>query len=240
MPLRFTRSALPLSAFIALVASPGCDFPPVNDREPPAVWETFDSIGDAIVRARPGDESARAQAAIDFTCPLAQLTAAVVVEEPDVKGAKQPVLVRIEGCGRGGVYFAILALGTAGKTTAAIGRPSALRLLEIRRFVDVSSDDAPAAVATLDRQAATLPFDQPQHVGWLYVGVVRRYVELGKVAATDLSCARETLALEVVTHNRAPNVYLVEGCGFRATYVESATGALVISARVALAPPTAK
>jgi hypothetical protein len=224
-----------------LFGAPACYEPPAVSA-PDLVEVSYDLLGDAIVPRQRAEVAARSQAAIDFGCP-GSLVARVVREGPDDHGGTVGTLYRIEGCDHGGMY---LGVQVEGPTSSAPGNEGQRRYVRLRRFVDVARDDAARSLASLDRHAASIGLEPPPVGGWNRSRVtefdartVAEYVKLGAAASRDLACQRQSLVLEIVEHPRAPSTYLAEGCGFRGLFVKNGVEALVITSRVALAPPPA-
>jgi len=221
----------------ASACAPGS--PATSHHDGSMVWVHYDSLGDVIVPRQSAELAARVQAAKDFGCALTHVSR-VVREGGDGFGGTVGILYRIEGCGRGGTYLSVRVIGST-----ASGGEGERRYVDLRRFVNVSSDDAAGGLASLDRHAASIHLERldldrqtdQSRVSQTDARAVAEFVALGRAASRDLACGRESLAIEILEHRSAPSTYLAEGCGFRGLFIENGAGALVITSRVALAPP---
>ncbi len=192
------------------------------DTAPPSV--SLDSIGDSVVARQPDDLTARQQAASDFHCAVANV-AVRPVEFHDI-ASTEFVKFFAEGCGHSDMYVQFMLEGEArgpdGKSTHGI---------LLRRFVAVVGDDRLAALALLEREAASrmvrviTPDPTLKMIPWR---------QLSRVAAHDLACPRESLVLDIGKRDwrgRGPTVYLAHGCGWLGTFAANSAGDLVITAR---------
>jgi hypothetical protein len=226
MPTRYALACLSLLAVTACGAVG--QFTPNGE----LIWFEFDSVGDDLVfraadslassrSAQRSELAARAQAAIDFRCPVDAL-AAEAIHPGEV--------FRVTGCGRGGVFKELQRYGV---TSRVPGHEGTDEEVQIRRFINISSDSAPTARLVLNGHAASLRLP-PQNGS---DGEFTDWIALSQVAAHDLACPRESLAIDIVKNARAPSTYLAEGCGSRGLFVKNGAGTLVLSSLVSIGSP---
>ncbi len=223
---RVTPPLLPLAICLALA---GCA--EAGPTSYPASWTlSAESIGEVLAANRGDDAAVRAQAAIDLRCASAT---AVTGSNPSAMhhSSSSGAAYHAAGCGQVITYVALSVHGDSSQVPGSAGKRVAVLL---RRLVPVSREGADAALAALERAAASIamPHEPPDR------SVLAPWLELAQVASRNLACPRETLDVNIVNFVRAPSTYLAEGCGSRALFVRNGAGALVMTSRVAL--PAAK
>jgi hypothetical protein len=190
---------------------------------------SFDLVGSSLIERRTGEQTVREQAALDFSCPQDRIALRKLRNDP---------IYEAEGCNKRDTYVSVFG---SGQTSEAPGHRDASTSISIQRFVPVAYGDPTAAIVQLEGVVAGLHVRPPPRAGdtdmhAAYPGVFE-WVDLGQAATRDLSCPRELISLDIVSHSRAPSTYLAEGCGFRGSFVKNSASVFVIISRVEIGRP---